>query len=148
MNDPYEGWAIVELMGHRRLGAFVSEVEIAGAAMLRLDVPEHPWQEGCTCGSEKPDSTHHDDHHYDCHMFRDPDADDRPVDVHATQFYSASALYCLTPTTEEMARAIRSRPAPVQQWELQRPALPPADERYVPEEEYARIMDSGEEEPF
>jgi hypothetical protein len=46
--------------------------------------------------------------------------------VYATQFYSPAALYCLTPTTEEMARAARARPTPVHQWELQRPQLPVA----------------------
>jgi hypothetical protein len=36
---PYEGWAIVELMGHRRLGGVVSEEVVAGVPMLRIDVP-------------------------------------------------------------------------------------------------------------
>jgi hypothetical protein len=36
---PYEGWAIVELMGHRRLAGRVSQAEQYGVAMLRLDVP-------------------------------------------------------------------------------------------------------------
>lgn len=38
MTEAYEGWAILELMGHRRLGGQVSEVTQYGAAMLRLDV--------------------------------------------------------------------------------------------------------------
>lgn len=119
----FEGWAIVELMGHRRLAGWVSEVEIAGAPMLRLDVPEHRWQDGCTCGSDEPGSTDHEKHTYACQMFR-ADDDAKPIDVHATQFYSPAALYCLTPTTEEMARSLPSRPHPVQPWELHRPALP------------------------
>lgn len=87
MSDTFEGWAIVELMGHRRLAGYVSEQEVASSAMLRLDIPSEP-----------------------------------PV----TQFYSASALYCMTPTTEEIARgfASRVRPAPVQRYEL--PAAPAA----------------------
>jgi hypothetical protein len=36
------GWAVVELLGHRRLGANVSEVEVAGTKMLRLDIPTDP----------------------------------------------------------------------------------------------------------
>ena len=32
------GWAILELMGHRRLAGWVSEQEIGGARMLRIDV--------------------------------------------------------------------------------------------------------------
>ncbi|XXX79239.1 hypothetical protein WMF30_10735 [Sorangium sp. So ce134] len=35
----YQGWAIVELMGHRRLAGRVSEVTQYGATQLRLDVP-------------------------------------------------------------------------------------------------------------
>jgi len=33
-----ECWAIVELMGHRRLAGFLTEQQIAGAGFLRLDV--------------------------------------------------------------------------------------------------------------
>lgn len=33
-------WAVVEQMGHVTYGAYVSEVELAGAKLLRLDVPE------------------------------------------------------------------------------------------------------------
>jgi hypothetical protein len=33
------GWAIVELMGHRRLVGRCSEVQVAGATLLRVDVP-------------------------------------------------------------------------------------------------------------
>ena len=35
-------WAIVELMGHRRLAGKVSEVEMFGTTLLRLDVPGTP----------------------------------------------------------------------------------------------------------
>ncbi len=33
------GWCIVELMGHRKLGARVTEATLGGGAFLRLDVP-------------------------------------------------------------------------------------------------------------
>lgn len=36
---PFEGWCILELMGHRRLAGYVREVTLAGAGFLRLDVP-------------------------------------------------------------------------------------------------------------
>ncbi|MGH7674006.1 MAG: hypothetical protein ACREMV_01935, partial [Gemmatimonadales bacterium] len=77
----FEGWCIVELMGHRRLGGFVSEQQIAGSGFVRVDV----WLP----------------------------AADKPV---MTQLYSPKAVYCLTPTTEELARkaAASSVPAPVQ----------------------------------
>lgn len=67
------GWAVLELMGHRRLGGYVSEQEVAGSAFVRIDVP----------------SAH-------------------PDEWEATQYYSAAAVYCITPTTEAMARAAAS----------------------------------------
>lgn len=89
MAESYEGWAIVELMGHRRLGGRVSQVEQYGVPMLRIDIP----------GEKEGDDV-------------------------ATQFYGGGSIYCLTPTTEAMARAValKNQPSPVQRWEL--PALP------------------------
>jgi len=46
--ERFKGWAILELMGHRRLGGFVSEDELAGAGMLRIDIPKSEG-EGFTC---------------------------------------------------------------------------------------------------
>jgi len=40
MNTPFESWAILELMGHRRLGGKVTEVELFGAKMCRIDIPQ------------------------------------------------------------------------------------------------------------
>ncbi len=89
----FSEWCVLELLGHRRLAGKVTEEQIAGAGVLRLEVP----------------------------------GDDGQPDV--TQFYSPSALYCITPVTEEIARAMakRYRPEPVHRYEL--PALPavPAD---------------------
>jgi len=84
--NEFGGWAIVELIGHRRLAGHVTEEVIAGAAFLRLDIP-----------AEQGDGV--------------------------TQFYSPSAVYCITPTTEEIAYAIgvRSTPAPVSRFELEPP---------------------------
>lgn len=81
------GWTVVELMGHRRLGAFVTEQEVAGHGFLRLEIPGD---------------------------------DGAPA---ATQFVSPASVYCLTPTTEAMARAVaaRNQPQPVQRWELPQP---------------------------
>ncbi len=35
----YSGWAIVELMGHRQRAGEVSEVEMCGCKLLRIDTP-------------------------------------------------------------------------------------------------------------
>ena len=93
MTTQYEGWTILELMGHRRLAGYVTEAEIAGGKFIRIDVPGK------------------DGH--------------GPRGTVATQFYGASSVYCLTPTTEEIARKVaeQSQVAPVQAWEL-RPAIP------------------------
>lgn len=90
--DGFREWAVIELLGHRRLGAFVTEQEVAGHGFLRLEIPGD---------------------------------DGGPA---ATQFVSPGAVYCLTPTTEAMARAVaaRNRPEPVSRWEL---PLPKAEAR-------------------
>lgn len=86
----FEGWAILELMGHRRLIGRLSTVTIAGASFLRIDVPLD--------GAE------------------------------GTQFYSPSAVYAITPTTEDFARraAHLNAVAPVSRFELPAPKTPPA----------------------
>lgn len=38
----FEGWVILELMGHRRLAGWLTEREIAGRGFLRLDIPCEP----------------------------------------------------------------------------------------------------------
>ena len=69
----FEGWCILELMGHRRLAGYVSEQEIADSKMLGLDV------HGNALG---PD-------------FEEVDGV-RPGDkAITTQFYSPSAVYYL-----------------------------------------------------
>lgn len=47
-SEDFEGWCVVELMGHRRLGAYVTVEEIAGCAFLRLDVPREGDEPGGT----------------------------------------------------------------------------------------------------
>jgi hypothetical protein len=53
----------------------------------------------------------------------------------ATQFYAPAAVYCITPTTEEMARLVaeRDQPEPVQRWELRPPILRATSEDYEEE---------------
>lgn len=99
--ESFTGWAILELMGHRRLGGYLSEQEIAGAAFIRIDVPGYTHTE--------------------------PTGDQEEREA-ATQFYLPSAVYAITPTTEAMARQVAEQmhPEPVKEWELRRfvPALP------------------------
>lgn len=96
-----ECWAILELMGHRRLAGYISEQTIAGAAFIRIDAPA--------------------------------DAAGEPSSV--TQFYSAAAVYAITPTTEAIARELARdiHPEPVHAFELRHllPAPEPARGRRV-----------------
>lgn len=39
MTEPFEGYAILELMGHRQRPGWVSEIEMAGTKMMRVDMP-------------------------------------------------------------------------------------------------------------
>ncbi len=84
LDSVFDGWAIVELMGHRRLAGHLTEVQIAGTGFLRLDV-------------------------YDA------------SGAAITQFYPPAAIYCITPTTEELARKLgdKARPQPVTRYELE-----------------------------
>lgn len=46
---------------------------------------------------------------------------DVPADPPVTQYYAPGSVYAITPTTEEIARAVArgSRPSPVRRWELE-----------------------------
>jgi len=35
----FEGWAMLELMGHRQRIGYVREVEMAGGKLMRIDIP-------------------------------------------------------------------------------------------------------------
>lgn len=94
----FEGWAILELMGHRRLAGYLQEAQLGGASFIRIDVP----------GSDGEGNV-------------------------ATQMYSPAAVYCITPTTEAIARkaATSSQPAPVTAWELRPERTLPAPRRDI-----------------
>ncbi len=117
----FEGWAVLELMGHRRLAGFVREATLAGGSFLRIDVPKDPGP-----GEDEPQWA-------------------------ATQFYPPSSVYCLTPCSEETARGVarKSQVEPVTEYDVKpRPALPartvvdvePDDE---PEDDDGRCPDCG-----
>ena len=44
MEEKFDLWAIVELMGHSKIAGRCSEQSIAGSNMLRVDVPENEQQ--------------------------------------------------------------------------------------------------------
>jgi hypothetical protein len=82
-NNSFDQWAVLELMGHRRLAGKVTDAVIGGGPFIRIDIPTKDGKK-------------------------------------TTQFYSPAAVYCITPTTEEIATVIakNSEPEPVSQWEF------------------------------
>jgi hypothetical protein len=83
METNFDEWAILELMGHRRLAGKVTDAVIGGGAFLRIDVPTEN-------------------------------------DGYSTQYYSPGSIYCITPTSEQIARIVakQSQSTPVYRWEL------------------------------
>lgn len=82
----FEAWSILELLGHVRLAGKVSEAELFGAKVGRIDIPIGPDETG--------------------------------TEQFNTQYFGGGALYRLTPTTEEIAKATayQNRPRPVHIW--------------------------------
>ncbi len=110
VSDPFEGWAICEIMGHRRLAGHVTWQAMGGADFMRLDIHA--------------------------------DSDGGPQ---ITQFYAPGAVYCITPTTEDIARKIgaRSMPVPVSRYELE-PVKPREPDPWLGDEDGAEYPDEDE----
>jgi hypothetical protein len=87
----FAGFAIVELMGHVRVAGWVTEEELFGTKLGRVDIPD---------------------------VTADLTGGARPTEVHATQYFNGSALYRLTPCDEATARSVAAqfqpRPASLQ----------------------------------
>jgi len=83
VTEVFDQWAILELMGHIRVGGRVTEEQRFGGTMGRIDIPT---------------------------------VDNGFI----TQYFGASAVFRLTPTTEYAARMVagQSRSAPVHPWEF------------------------------
>src|SRR6185369_11008200 len=99
---------------------YLTEQDIAGAAFIRIDVPGY--------------------------LHTEPTGEQDERDT-ATQFYAPGAVYCITPTSEEMARAVAegNRPRPVSEWELRRALPAPSDEHETIDEEHESELIDDEE---
>lgn len=75
-NNGFKSWALVEVMGHKKYAGFVSEEEIGGQSFVRVDVPAI--------------------------------ADDKKESAREafSKFIGPSSIYCITPVTEDVARAM------------------------------------------
>ena len=98
--EPFECWAILEIMGHRRLAGYVQEVSIASGSFLRIDIYKSA-------------------------------ENNLASDAYTTQYYAASSIFALTPTTEATARQLSNAHnyQPMSPWEM-RPTLPSRSEEY------------------
>lgn len=102
MSDTFESWAIVELMGRRRLAGYVTSPQpLEQTDRLRIDI--YPGDAATAALTQ----------------------------------YVPFPVYCLTPTTEAVCRALAARQAPpVSRWELeapQRPVLMAGDDEDEPD---------------
>lgn len=82
-NRSYEGFALVELMGHRQRVGYVTEVEMYGGRLLRIDIPildENTAAEIPQLPGEEGQN-----------------------DGWATEFYGTASIYSLRPVTAEVA---------------------------------------------
>jgi hypothetical protein len=117
--DGFDSWCVLELFGHVRMAGRVTEEERFGSKMGRIDVPGEgacPNCDGTGNGEPAPG---------------DP-ADCLPcvlcggngkADTFTTVYFGGSSVYRMTPTTEEIARAVAkgSQPQPAHRWELPKP---------------------------
>lgn len=123
-SPPAETWAILELMGHVRLGGRLSEEEKFGVKMGRLDVPTNDpcgaesdnWCPKCgRCSCPNPDQSRD---HPSCPLHA-PTSRHATAPKFATQFFGGASVYRITIVSEEVARAVATQqPAPVSAWEL------------------------------
>lgn len=121
IGDGFGVWCILELLGHVKLAGFVTEEELFGGKIGRVDIP--------SAGSGQ-----------------DPNEGDEMV----TQYFGGGSVYRLTPVSEDIARAFasRNRPRPVQVWELALPAPEPRDDPFEPFDDHDIPLEDEEEEYF
>lgn len=74
----FEGWAILELFGHKRMAGFVSSQQLAGGSLVRIDVP----------ATESASA----------------DGDCAPATHAYTKLVGVAAVYGVTPCEESIAR--------------------------------------------
>ena len=94
--EPFEGWAILEIMGHRQVAGLVREVNVFGAQMARVDIPDVPAVEERWSHPEGTPGRY---------LVRDT----QPAIPGFTQFYGGGSVFCMTPVTEAVARAAAAR---------------------------------------
>ncbi len=108
----FREWCVVEIMGHKRYAGLVTEAEIGGCSFLRVDVPESVSAQS---GETLPAFT---------------------------KLFGQGSVYCLSPTTEETARAFAAGLGVEAFSRYEAPRLPGP-----PAAEAALELDDGEWDP-
>jgi hypothetical protein len=116
--EAFDSWVVLELMGHVRMAGRVTEEELFGAKIGRIDVPKA--QSSCPdcngTGSVLP---------FESGSSVCPGCEGKGTlgGGFTTVFFGGASVYRLTPTTEAVARAVAksSQPKPVHAWELPSP---------------------------
>lgn len=125
--QPWQGWAVVELIGRSLVAGYVSTQDIAGTAFVRVSVPPITYDPASAVSSWE--STGFD------------------------KFYNPAAIFAIVPTTEAVAREAAERIAarPVKPWVV--PVSPraatvdsPAEYRTVSEKSFAAAQHFTESE--
>lgn len=78
-HEPFDQWAIVEVLGHNQYSGRVTEQTVGGAAMIRVDVPAMTYDVGW-------------------------DGEKNFYQPAFTKLLSAASIYAITPCSEEVAR--------------------------------------------
>lgn len=82
-----EGWAVLEIMGHRTVAGYVREVELFGTRMCQVEVPEQPAVEASSDGWSPA----------------------KPAIPAFTQLFSGASIFSCIPCSEDVARAGAAR---------------------------------------
>jgi hypothetical protein len=92
----FEGWALVEIFGHRKVAGMVSDVEMFGSRFCRIDEPDMP-------ATTRKRSRYHVDRGYE-------EAEEAvPARQARSHFYGAASIFGVTPCTEKVVREYLAR---------------------------------------
>lgn len=142
----FEGWAVVEMMGHRKEIGFVTTQAFGQAVLFRVDTPELPEREFVL---EKPE-------------YADANGEGtrwcpigtkvkRPATPARSCLVAPSSLYAINPCTEQAAMVLieRGTSRPLILLELpEQAALPPAPDGYDHDDEQGPDYDDDDDESW
>lgn len=136
----FSGWAIVEMMGHRKEIGFVTTQAFGQAVLFRVDVPELPEREFVL---ESPEYARNGEGSHWCPAGTKVK---RPASPARSCLVAPSSLYAINPCSEEAALRVieRNVSRPLIVLELpEQTALPPGPDTAADDDDYG---DEGEDD--